>query len=80
MGQPLGIYNNMPFDTGNLFARIITFASCAIRILDALGISDAETRFDAAPLSESDRANLILLTIDLVLTNELDDHLAAQVA
>lgn len=62
MGQPLRIHGNVPFDAGHLLAGVIAFTACAVGILDALGINDAETCLGVAPLSDTGLANLIFLT------------------
>lgn len=49
LGQSLDINQSGALDAGNLFAGIITSAACAVGVLNALCVDDAETRPGVAP-------------------------------
>jgi len=61
VGQALRIHGDMPFDTGQFFARPIALAADAVDVLDALGVNDATVRLCVAPLLLSNHANLVFL-------------------
>lgn len=62
MRQTLRINGYVPLDTRYLFAGVIAFLFCRVRILHALRIDDQERTRNAASMAQTSLANLIFLT------------------
>ena len=57
MRQPLSIHCDVTLDSGHLLARVIALLPGAVRVLDALGVHDAEAGLLFATIASPGRAN-----------------------
>ena len=57
MGQSLRVHRDVTLDSGHLLARVIALAIGTVRVLDALGVHDAEAGLLFPPIALPGRAN-----------------------
>ena len=62
MGQSLRVHRDVTLDSGHLLARVIALAIGTVRVLDALGVHDAEAGLLFPSIALPDRANRFLRT------------------